>query len=413
MDQRNYTNYSPPMPGTIAFTRNSQSSAGYDTTFYTPNLTGGRITREEVERVLSGFRKISNSEIRHGIYFMGLVIIYALIAYLVSKDFEKDARFMYIALNCFILLYASIFLHCITTRSYYSNTNTLARYLDQCNNSYSHRGLKWSLFIPPDDRLSRSSQEVYLSQKIAVEQLAEANSITPQSIQLKPCSCCGGIQIRQGKNTSQSRSTDATNNQDLSSMQTKIIFYPYGFSEASFNSNFYIGALTDDRITLTEIDQVLSKISEIRRPYSKAVKLLIWMVITTYLAWVFVFVLDLARAYDNEESFNMKKPTITALVISLFFLCIVVYISRKGSSLIREYFESHNADFAERGLKWRLPGRFFNSVVLWKDYSGNDARHSNEIQIELPLHVTNSSDNISPEPKPKVQDKIVLLGDQE
>lgn len=159
---------------------------------------------------------------------------------------------------------------------------------------------------------------------------------------------------------------------NVPSQQDVMIIFPQGIGGgAPNNSDAYSPILTDGRVSLEEINQVLQDVQAIWKPYNQRIfKVIYWLLLVEliciggFIAWN----LSHRTASSNNIFLGVFVFIIVMLAIAIVFALKIRDIIIQSRIAVQAYFTGINPKFAERGLRWSAPINFPKWVGLWKDY---------------------------------------------
>jgi len=149
------------------------------------------------------------------------------------------------------------------------------------------------------------------------------------------------------------------------------VVFPFDASGQRYDCGFYNPNLTDGRVSMAEIQQVLAEIQATRVPVASKAGTSVCCFILSLFAIVGLYVFGLIITAEN-------CPQLIPFAIIGFFvliICAVVGLAKRMQRINQEMkakcqavIEKYNRDFAARGLRWHIPVHFPRWVELWKDY---------------------------------------------
>ena len=261
-----------------------------DSSFYTPSLTGGRVTQEEVDQVLRRIKEIIKPVNRRMLIILGLHILGAIALILLTILNILSGIGSIIGILAVIIIFFTYMF--VILRAQETRVQDL---FHEINPEFVPRGLRWRL-----------------------------SDYFPKSTTTK-----------------------------------HTIVFRFRFKVEAYDSSFYTPSLTDGHVTQEEANQVLRRIEEIVKPYSRKFSYAARLYYLGSIAVVILVVLDIL-------------PIIVG-IIGIIAINITLFIHTNDLWKIKEtpiqsLIHEINQEFTLRGLRWHCQGHFPTRIELWKDY---------------------------------------------
>jgi len=159
------------------------------------------------------------------------------------------------------------------------------------------------------------------------------------------------------------------------------IVFPFDKTSKKFDSGFYSPTLTGGRVSLEEINQILSEIDAIRKSIaSQAIAALICHFVSLSIcSGLFVF-----TGTPGMITFYIIGLVVAVLTIVGVLMWRILKLKGELKTKCKEVVDKHNQTFMLRGLRWHLPVNFPSWVELWKDYQSQDDTKKGQTQSSPP-----------------------------
>jgi hypothetical protein len=174
----------------------------------------------------------------------------------------------------------------------------------------------------------------------------------------------------------------------LPPLNQALIVFKYDRRLNLFDTHNYYTGLTDERLSVEELNHFLDYICSLISTKSSPNKsrfnpihifvILMLVCLGVGIVIAIVFYIKAASNTSSESStidVSAYKIFVAAIVIAFviaFGCALRIYLrmnkNSKTRKLIESFIQTQEVNFAERGLRWNVPIQFPRWIELWKDY---------------------------------------------
>lgn len=151
-----------------------------------------------------------------------------------------------------------------------------------------------------------------------------------------------------------------------------VLVFPFHSAAKKFDTTFYTPAMTNNRLSLDDINRFIHKLEAARKPITQKQNGLIWWFsLVVFLSMGTIIAFDLKIGIQRPNLIPLFTVGVVCLCLGIGVLLIMSAksLGKKAKSRCQHIIDQHYHEYQSKGLSWYIPEHYPRWIELHKEYN--------------------------------------------
>ena len=156
-----------------------------------------------------------------------------------------------------------------------------------------------------------------------------------------------------------------------------VIVFPLNTAAKKFDTTFYNSNMTNNRLSLDEINAFIHKLEAARKPITKKQNNLIWWFsLIVFLCMGTIIAFDLKIGIQRPDLIPIFTVGVVCLClgIGVLFIMSAKTLGKRAKSKSQQIIDQHYDEYQIKGLSWYLPDHYPRWIELHKEFNNDNIK---------------------------------------